>query len=113
MHPPTPAPRGRGEIGDLRAEEHGGGRGVAVALALRVAHEVTAVAEVRGAQVAEATGRQARTRTPDQATARMTLPEGFTVTQFAAEPAVVQPFAFCFDDRGSVWVCENLNYATR
>jgi len=51
--------------------------------------------------------------TPDQATARMTLPEGFTVTQFAAEPAVVQPFAFCFDDRGRVWVCENLNYATR
>ena len=51
--------------------------------------------------------------TPDQATARMTLPEGFSVTQFAAEPAVVQPFAFCFDDRGRVWVCENLNYATR
>ena len=51
--------------------------------------------------------------TPDQATARMTLPEGFTVTQFAAEPAVVQPFAFCFDDRGRVWVCENLNYETR
>ena len=51
--------------------------------------------------------------TPDQATARMTLPKGFTVTQFAAEPAVVQPFAFCFDDRGRVWVCENLNYATR
>jgi len=51
--------------------------------------------------------------TPEQATARMTLPKGFAVTQFAAEPAVVQPFAFCFDDRGRVWVCENLNYETR
>ena len=38
--------------------------------------------------------------TPDQAVARMKLPEGFSVTQFAAEPDVVQPFAFCFDDRG-------------
>lgn len=51
--------------------------------------------------------------TPEQATARMTLPEGFKVTQFAAEPHVVQPFAFCFDSRGRVWVCENLNYETR
>jgi len=51
--------------------------------------------------------------TPDQAVARMKLPDGFSVTQFAAEPDVVQPFAFCFDDRGRVWVCENLNYETR
>ena len=51
--------------------------------------------------------------TPADALARMTLPKGFSVTQFAAEPDVVQPFAFCFDDRGRVWVCENLNYATR
>ena len=51
--------------------------------------------------------------TPDQAVARMKLPAGFSVTQFAAEPDVVQPFAFCFDDRGRVWVCENLNYETR
>ena len=51
--------------------------------------------------------------TPEQATTRMTLPEGFKVTQFAAEPHVVQPFAFCFDSRGRVWVCENLNYETR
>ena len=43
----------------------------------------------------------------------MTLPDGFKVTQFAAEPHVVQPFAFCFDSRGRVWVCENLNYETR
>jgi len=51
--------------------------------------------------------------TPKQAVARMTLPEGFSVSLFAAEPAVVQPFAFCFDHRGRVWVCENLNYMTR
>jgi len=51
--------------------------------------------------------------TPEGAVARMTLPKGFSVTQFAAEPHVVQPFAFCFDSRGRVWVCENLNYETR
>ena len=47
--------------------------------------------------------------TPEQAAARMTLPDGFKGTQFAAEPHVVQPFAFCFDSRGRVWVCENLS----
>jgi putative membrane-bound dehydrogenase-like protein len=51
--------------------------------------------------------------TPEKARAKMTLPDGFRVSTFAAEPDILQPFAFCFDDRGRLWVCENLNYETR
>ena len=52
-------------------------------------------------------------KTPAEAVAAMKLPEGFRVNVFAAEPDVVQPFAFDIDDRGRVWVNENLNYETR
>jgi putative membrane-bound dehydrogenase-like protein len=51
--------------------------------------------------------------TPTEAIAKMTYPEGFKVVPFAAEPEIVQPFAFTFDDRGRVWLCENMNYETR
>ena len=46
--------------------------------------------------------------TPPQAIEKMTFPEGFSVKAFAAEPDVIQPFAFCFDARGRIWVAENL-----
>jgi putative membrane-bound dehydrogenase-like protein len=42
--------------------------------------------------------------------AKIALPPGFTATVFAAEPDVVQPIAFTFDDRGRVWVAEGLTY---
>jgi putative membrane-bound dehydrogenase-like protein len=38
------------------------------------------------------------------------VPPGFSVTLFAGEPDVVQPIGFCFDDRGRLWVAENLSY---
>ncbi|MBM3997610.1 MAG: c-type cytochrome [Planctomycetes bacterium] len=44
------------------------------------------------------------------AAAKMTLPPGFKATLFAGEPDVVQPIAFCFDDRGRLWVVENHSY---
>ncbi len=40
----------------------------------------------------------------------MTVPAGFNVTLFAGEPDVVQPIAFCTDDRGRLWVGECLSY---
>jgi putative membrane-bound dehydrogenase-like protein len=40
----------------------------------------------------------------------MTVPEGFTVTLFAAEPDVVQPIAFTIDVKGRLWVVENYSY---
>ena len=45
-----------------------------------------------------------------EAPARMTVPDGFNVTLFAAEPAVHQPIAFTIDHRGRLWVCENHTY---
>jgi len=43
----------------------------------------------------------------------MTLPPGFKVTVFAAEPDVKQPIAMCLDDRGRIWVIENYTYPIR
>ena len=41
---------------------------------------------------------------------KMTLPPGFKATLFAGEPDLVQPIAFCFDDRGRLWVAECMSY---
>lgn len=49
---------------------------------------------------------------PDQAAAAWQLPPGFKATLFAAEPEIVQPMAFTFDDRGRLWVVECLSYPT-
>ncbi|MEM9367106.1 MAG: PVC-type heme-binding CxxCH protein [Planctomycetota bacterium] len=50
---------------------------------------------------------------PAEAVAKMSLPDGFEVSVFAAEPDIAEPIAFCFDDRGRLWVAENFNYQTR
>src|SRR5688500_15194060 len=47
---------------------------------------------------------------PQAAVKAMTLPPGFGATLFAAEPDVVQPIGFTFDDRGRLWVAECLSY---
>jgi putative membrane-bound dehydrogenase-like protein len=47
---------------------------------------------------------------PAEAAASLKLPPGFKATLFAAEPAIVQPMAFTFDDRGRLWVVECLSY---
>ncbi len=47
---------------------------------------------------------------PAEAPGRMTVPEGFRVTLFAAEPDVRQPIAFAIDARGRLWVAENFSY---
>jgi hypothetical protein len=43
----------------------------------------------------------------------MTVPPGFEVKLSAAEPMITQPMAFCWDDRGRLWVAENRDYETR
>ena len=48
---------------------------------------------------------------PEDALKGMTLPDGFQVTLFAAEPDVRQPIAMATDDRGRLWVAENYTYA--
>lgn len=48
---------------------------------------------------------------PHEATARFRVPDGFKVTLAAAEPAVRQPIALAYDDRGRLWVAESYSYA--
>jgi putative membrane-bound dehydrogenase-like protein len=49
-------------------------------------------------------------QTPTQTAANFKVPEGFEVTVFAGEPDLVQPIAFCFDQRGRLFVVENFSY---
>lgn len=46
----------------------------------------------------------------EDAARRMVLPEGFQAQVFASEPAIRQPVAACFDERGRLWVIEYLQY---
>ncbi|MFT5130211.1 MAG: putative membrane-bound dehydrogenase-like protein [Rhodothermales bacterium] len=54
-----------------------------------------------------------KTISPAESLARITVPDGFKVTLFAAEPNVMQPIAFTFDDRGRLWVVENFSHPHR
>ncbi len=45
-----------------------------------------------------------------EAARRITVPPGFSVSLFAAEPDVVQPIAMTIDPRGRLWVVENYSY---
>ena len=50
---------------------------------------------------------------PKEALAKMSIPKGFEVSIFAAEPDIGEPIAFCFDNRGRLWTLENGNYVNR
>ncbi len=50
---------------------------------------------------------------PADAAAKATLPPGFAMHVFAAEPDVRQPIAFCLDHRGRAWVAEGITYPKR
>lgn len=47
---------------------------------------------------------------PQEAIAKMTVPEGFQVELVASEPDIVNPVAMTFDERGRVWITESLEY---
>ncbi len=63
--------------------------------------------------IAQREGRAAKFLTPEQAVKEMTLVDGYNVNAWAGEPMVEQPMAFCWDDRGRLWVAENLDYENR
>ena len=52
-----------------------------------------------------------RLLSPQEARAAISLPDGFDVTLYAAEPDVRQPIALATDERGRLWVVENYTYA--
>jgi len=52
----------------------------------------------------------ARGQSPQDALKNLQLPTGFKADLIAAEPDIVQPIAFCFDERGRLWVVEGNSY---
>lgn len=48
---------------------------------------------------------------PEETVRTATLPTGFELTVFAAEPDVQNPIAFTTDERGRLWVAENYTWA--
>lgn len=63
--------------------------------------------------LAQAEGRNAKFLTPQEAADTMTVKAGYQVNVWAAEPMMSQPMAFCWDDRGRLWVAENKDYESR
>jgi len=63
--------------------------------------------------IAQEEGRNAKFLSPREAVAAMTVQNGFQVNVWASEPMMTQPMAFCWDDRGRLWVAENRDYESR
>ena len=63
--------------------------------------------------LAQREGREAAFLTPEKALEKMTVQDGFDVNVYASEPMITQPMAFCWDDRGRLWIAENRDYESR
>lgn len=63
--------------------------------------------------IAQKEGRAAKLLSPQEAVESMTLQDGFQANVFAAEPMITQPMAFCWDDKGRMWIAENRDYESR
>ncbi len=63
--------------------------------------------------IAQKEGLDAKFLTPEEAIAAMTVKEGFKVNTWASEPMITQPMAFCWDDKGRLWIAENRDYESR
>lgn len=50
---------------------------------------------------------------PEEAVAKMEVPEGFRVELVANEPQIMNPVAMAFDDRGRIYVAESFEYPRR
>jgi glucose/arabinose dehydrogenase len=49
----------------------------------------------------------------EEAVAKMTVPEGFTVEIVAAEPQIMNPVAMFIDEQGRYWITESFEYPRR
>lgn len=63
--------------------------------------------------IAQEEGRNAQFLTAEETVAGMTMKEGYQANVWASEPMMTQPMAFCWDDRGRLWVAENRDYESR
>lgn len=64
-------------------------------------------------EVARQEGLDAKFLSPQEAVKAMTIKNGFNVNVWASEPMMTQPMAFCWDDRGRMWIAENRDYESR
>ncbi len=64
-------------------------------------------------KLAQNEGRKATFLSPNDAVKAMTTVDGVKVNLFAGEPMIRQPMAFCWDDRGRLWIAENRDYESR
>ncbi len=64
-------------------------------------------------ELAQEEGRKARFLNPQEAVEEMTIQNGYQVNAYAAEPMITQPMAFCWDDKGRMWIAENRDYESR
>ncbi|MDH3245925.1 MAG: PmoA family protein, partial [Saprospiraceae bacterium] len=64
-------------------------------------------------RLAQEEGRVAKFLSPEEAVAEMTIADGYQVNVFASEPMITQPMAFCWDDKGRMWIAENRDYEDR
>lgn len=63
--------------------------------------------------IARQEGLDAKFLTPEEAVKNMTMKPGFQTNVWASEPMMTQPMAFCWDDRGRLWIAENKDYESR
>ncbi|MEZ6101366.1 MAG: DUF6807 family protein [Pirellulaceae bacterium] len=63
--------------------------------------------------LAQQEGRQSQFLTAEESVQAMTVANGFRANAYASEPMITQPMAFCWDDRGRLWIAENRDYETR
>ncbi|WP_194974291.1 PVC-type heme-binding CxxCH protein [Aquiflexum lacus] len=63
--------------------------------------------------LAQREGRDAKFLNPQEAVEAMTIKPGYQVNVWASEPMMTQPMAFCWDDRGRLWIAENKDYESR
>lgn len=64
-------------------------------------------------RIAQQEAREAVFLNPEEAVKAMTVKDGYTVNAWASEPLMTQPMAFCWDDRGRLWIAENKDYESR
>src|SRR5690606_4392390 len=63
--------------------------------------------------IARQEGFEAEFLSLEKAVAAMTIENGYEVNVFASEPMISQPMAFCWDDKGRMWLAENRDYESR
>ena len=64
-------------------------------------------------RIAQEEGKAAKFLSPQEAVDEMTVQDGYQVNVWASEPMITQPMAFCWDDKGRLWVAENRDYENR